>query len=128
MGKLGDSPHLLEHALLQQTGLLGRHHKVVSLVLVVDDVLQVDGGLLLQVQEELLVEDECHATDLLHPRLRIRVAVDEVGGDGYGQLSTKLFPLETWNRQCPCLTPATTIVQCIMVSPFHLDVHGPIRH
>ena len=75
--------------------LLGRHHEVVGVVLVVDDVLQVDTGGGAQVLEELLVEDEGHTGDLIYARLRLRVSVDEVGRDGDGQLAAKLLPTET---------------------------------
>ena len=56
--------------------------------------------------EELLVEDEGHATDLLHSRLVPGVVVGEVGGDGQGQLPTQLLPargrsarLQLWQAQ-----------------------------
>ena len=75
-------------------------------VLVVDDVLQVDARLLLQVQEELLVEDEGHARDLLHRGLGVGVPVDEVGRDGDGQLASELFPLETCTEPGKCVVTA----------------------
>ena len=71
---------------------LGRHHEVVGLVLVVDDVLQVDVRLLVELAEELLVEDEGDATDLLHPRLLLAVVVDEVRCHRDRELASKLLP------------------------------------
>ena len=65
-----------------------------GVVLVVDDVLQVDARLLPQVLEELLVEDERDAADLLHASLIVGVPVDEVCCDGDGQLASELFPFE----------------------------------
>lgn len=58
--------NLQKHTLIQQAVLLGRHDEVMCVVLVVDDVLQVYAGLLVQVLEELLVEYECYAADLWH--------------------------------------------------------------
>lgn len=51
---------------------------------------------LFKVQEEFLVEDECHAADLLYFGFRCGVPVDEVGRDGDRQLSPELLPFETW--------------------------------
>ena len=48
-----------------------------------------------EVLEELLVEDERHAADLLHAGLRRRVPVDEVCRDGDGQLAPKLLACES---------------------------------
>ena len=53
-------------------------------------------GLILEVLEELLIEDEGHTTDLLYLGLGRGVAVDKVGRDGDGQLPTELLPSETW--------------------------------
>lgn len=78
-----------------QTVLLRCHDEIVSLVLVVDDVLEVDPGGGVEVLEELLVEDERHAADLLHAGLGLRVPIDEVGGDGDRQLPAELLPRET---------------------------------
>lgn len=46
-----------------------------------------------------MVEDEGHAADLLHFGLRCGVAVDKVGGDGDGQLASKLLPFKTWSSE-----------------------------
>lgn len=51
--------------------------------------------LLSEVQEELLVEDEGHATDFLHFGLCCRVPVDKVGCNCDGQFPAELFPSET---------------------------------
>ena len=83
---------------LQQGLFLGRHHKVVCLVLVVDDVFEGDALGLVQVVEELLVEDEGDAGDLLDVALRLRVAVDEVDRDGDRQLAAELLPTEALNE------------------------------
>ena len=88
------STHLPENTFIEQTVLLGGHHEVVRLVLVVDDVLEVDARLGVKVLEELLVEDVGDARDLLHRRLRRRVAVDEVRRDGDGQLAAELLALK----------------------------------
>lgn len=52
-----------------------------------------------EVLEELLVEDERHAADLLHLGLRRGVPVDEVGRDGNGQLSPELLAPKPCKRQ-----------------------------
>lgn len=41
--------------------------------------------------KELLIEDEGHAADLLNLRLRRRVPVDEISGDGDGELAPELL-------------------------------------
>lgn len=51
--------------------------------------------LLFEVKEEFLVEDEGHATDLLHFGLCSSVPVDKIGCDGNGQLPPEFFPFET---------------------------------
>ncbi len=73
----------------------GRHDEVVRFVFVVDDVLEIDAGGGVELAEELLVEDEGHARDLLDARLGLRLAVDEVGRDGDGQTPAKLFAFES---------------------------------
>lgn len=111
--------HLKDDAFLQKVLLLRRHHKVVRIIFVVDDVLQVDswrtnvpgdgapegcpGGrfhtcVLPQVLEEPLVEDEGHAADLLHLGLGGGVPVFEVGCDGDGQLPSELLSSETFSH------------------------------
>lgn len=45
--------------------------------------------------KELLVEDEGHPANLLNLRLRRRVPVDEVGGDGDGKLPPELLAPKT---------------------------------
>ena len=55
-------------------------------------------GLLPQLLEEPLVEDEGHATDLLHLGLCRGVAVHEVSRDGDGQLPAELLALEPCDR------------------------------
>ena len=66
-----------------------------KLYLVVDDVLETDALGLVEVVEELLVEDEGDAGDLLDVTLRLRVPVYEVDSDRDGQLAPELFPSET---------------------------------
>ena len=72
---------------------LGWFHYFVP-YLVVDDVLETDALGLVEVVEELLVEDEGDAGDLLDVALRLGVTVYEVDGDGDGQLAPELFPPE----------------------------------
>ena len=67
--------------------------------LVVDHILQGNTKLVVEVVEELLVEDEGHSRDLLHMALRLGVLVDEVGGDGDGQLAPELLALETLKKK-----------------------------
>ena len=69
-----------------------------SLVFVVDDVLEVDALGFVQVVEELLVEDESDAGDFLHLTLGLGVLTDKVGRDGDGQFASKLLPLEPVQR------------------------------
>ena len=83
--------YLFHNSLFQQAVLLGRHDEVVRLVLVVHDVLQSDARLVLQVEEELLVEYEGHATDLLNVGLGGGVSVDEVSSNPNGNLSPELL-------------------------------------
>ena len=54
--------------------------------------------LLFEVKEELLVEDEGDAADLLDFGLCSSVPVDEVGRDGDRQLPPELLPFETWEK------------------------------
>lgn len=49
-------------------------------------------GLLFEVLEELLVEDEGHATDFLHFGLCCSVPVDKVGCNSDGQFPAEFFP------------------------------------
>jgi hypothetical protein len=67
----------------------------VSLVLVVNDVLQVDALRVVQVVEELLVEDESNAGYFFDLAFGLGVLPDEVGRDGDGQLATELFALKS---------------------------------
>lgn len=87
--------HLLQDFPVQQRVLLGRHDKVVRLVLVVDNVLEGDSQVFVERVEKVLLVDEGDAADLLHDRLGRRVRIDKVGRDGDRQLAAKLSPLET---------------------------------
>lgn len=69
------------------------------LVLVVDNILEVNTRGSVEFAEKLLVEDESDARDLLDACLRFRLAVHQIGSDGNGQSSAKLFPLETCQQQ-----------------------------
>ena len=84
------------HFLLQQTLLFGGHDKVVRVIPVVHNVLQIDARVLLQVLEELLVKNESHSTDLVAGRLLFCVVVHKVGSDGQRQLPPQLLPVEPW--------------------------------
>ena len=75
------------------------HDKVVSLVFVVDDVLEGDAELLIQVVEEVLLVHESNSGDLLNHGLGCRPSVPEVGGDGDGQLAAELLALETLKQK-----------------------------
>ena len=90
--------HLLYDAFDEKAVFFGCHHKVVRLVLVVDDVLQVDVCLAVQLAEELLVEDECNSADLLDTRLLLAVVVDEVRCHCDRQLATELLPPKSCHR------------------------------
>lgn len=83
-----------EDAFLEETVFLGGHDKVVGLVLVVDDVLEVDAGGLVEVLEEFLVEDVRDAGDLLDARLGLGVFVDKVCGDCNGKFSPESLSSE----------------------------------
>lgn len=74
---------------------LGSHDEIVSVVLVVHDVFEIDAGFLIQFLEKFLVEDKGHPAYLLHPRLGFGTLVDEIGSDGNRELTTKLLTLET---------------------------------
>ena len=93
-GRFSWPTHLNDDALCQQTLLLGSHDEVVRLVLVVHDVLQLDARRVIKIVEELLVEDERHAGDLVDARLSFRVPVHEVGRDRDGQLAAELLTAE----------------------------------
>ena len=88
--------HLQYDALDEETVFLGCHHKVVGLILVVDDVLQVNICLLVEFAEELLVEDKRDSADLLHPSLLLGVVVDEVRCHRDRELASKLLPSKTY--------------------------------
>ena len=75
--------------------LFGRHDKVVSLVLVIDDVLQGNAQVLIERVEKVLLVDEGDPADLLDDGLSSGVVVDKVGRYGDGELAAKLAPLET---------------------------------
>ena len=110
---------LLQHPFLQQALLFSGHDKVVRVILVVHDVLQVNACLLLEIQEELLVENEGHTRDLLHTRLCICVSVDEVGSDRNGQLAPELLPFET------CIQPGVFIAAfCSLLNITHVPTPG----
>ena len=47
-----------------------------------------------EIFEEFLVENESHATDLLHFGFRGRIAVDKVGSYGYSKFATKIPSFE----------------------------------
>lgn len=53
----------------------------------------------LKVLEKLLIEDESHATNLLHLGLSCAVSVYEVGGDCNSQLPTEFFSSEPCRRK-----------------------------
>merc|ERR1712223_1439922 len=88
---------LLQDLPVQQTMLLRRHHKVVSVVLVVDDVLQGNAELVVEVVEEVLLVDKGDPTDLVHNCLSSCPFVGEVRGDGDRKLATELLPPEARN-------------------------------
>lgn len=48
--------------------------------------------------KELLVEDECHPTDLLNLCLRRCVPVDEVSSDGNSKLAPELLTPKPWGE------------------------------
>ena len=107
--------HLQYNTLHQETVFLGRHHEVVRLALVVDDILKVNVRLSVEVAEELLVEDERYSADLLDTRLLVAVVVDEVGGDSDRQLTPELLPSET------CSSDDGGIVSCRSISVWGLE-------
>ena len=88
----GQEKEMSELSHSHSSGWANSGHK---LYLVVDDVLETDALGLVEVVEELLVEDEGDAGDLLDVALRLGVTVYEVDGDGDGQLAPELFPPET---------------------------------
>merc|ERR1712223_216885 len=88
---------LLQDLPVQQTVLLRCHHEVVSVVLVVDDVLQGNAEPVVEVVEEVLLVDKGDPTDLVHNCLSSCSFVCEVGGDGDRKLTTELLPPETRN-------------------------------
>ena len=63
--------------------------------LVVYNIFQGNAKLIIEVVEELLVEDEGDAGDLLDVTLRLRVPVYKVDCDRDSQLAPELFPPET---------------------------------
>ena len=66
-----------------------------GLIFVVHNVLQVYSRFSKEIFEEFLVENESHATDLLHFGFRGCIAVDKVGSYGYSKFATKFLPLKT---------------------------------
>lgn len=56
--------YIQKHAFIKKTVFLGRHHEVVSVVFVVNDVLQVYAGHFVQLFEEFLVKYESHSAYL----------------------------------------------------------------
>ena len=86
--------HLFKDSSGKKTVLFGGHNKVVSFILVVDNVLQSYSKLIVECVEEVLLVHEGHAADLLHHGFGRRVIVDEVGRDGDGQLAPELLTRE----------------------------------
>ena len=130
--------YLFHNSLFQQAVLLGRHDEVVRLVLVVHDVLQPDARLVLQVEEELLVEYEGHATDLLNVGLSGGVAVDEVSSNPNGNLSPELLSRKSFYKrknilcninntfkQCSQDTKWSTVKVYLLINSFiHSLIHS----
>ena len=74
--------------------LLGSHDEIMRVVLVVNDVLKIDASVGVQFLEELLIEDEGDAADLLDARFGFGALVDEVGSYGDGELAPELLAFE----------------------------------
>ena len=66
-----------------------------SVVLVINDVLEINTGLLVQLFEEFLVEDKGHPAYLLDPRLSLCTLVNEIGSDGNREFASKFLAPET---------------------------------
>ena len=86
--------YLFQDTLLEQTGLLGSHDKVVCLIFVVHYVLQLYAMLLCQGVEEVLPVDIGHSTYLWNRVLLLRVVIHKVCRNGESQLGSELLQPE----------------------------------
>ena len=97
--KLNNSFHLyLDNSSLDQTVFFGCHNKVMSEILVVDNVLQSDSSLKLKLFEELKIILLGQARNLLDSPLFWTVLVDKVSSDGYGHFGIQTLSLKTYCR------------------------------
>ena len=94
----GKQTHLFDYTFVDQRLLFGGHNEVVCIVFVIDDVFEINTGFAFQVEKELLIEYEGHATALFHFGLFSRVVVDKVGRDADGETTAELFAIEAWQR------------------------------
>ena len=85
---------MFDDAFFKERLPLGSHDKIMRVVLVVDNILQVNVGLVFQIEEKLLIEYEGDAAALLDLGLLRRPVVDKVGRDADGEAAAKLLPIE----------------------------------
>ncbi len=111
-----------QNASPQQRALRSGHHKVVRLIAVVDNVLQLNARLLLQVLEPLLVVDAADAADLRTVRLLLRPPVDVVGGEADCELSTAVV-----SRKVPAEGVSTAVAADDDVEGLAAEVAGYCR-
>lgn len=73
------------------------------LIFVVHNVLQIYACSIFQVLKKLLIKDERHSTDLLHPSFFLCVSVSEVDSDTDGKFTTEFFSFEAFQCCSPTI-------------------------
>lgn len=81
---------------------LGRHYKIVSFILVVDNILKINPSLFSQVCKKLLIENESHSTYFFNSSFFCCLAINKIASYANGKLSSEFFPLKSFQ----CITTA----------------------
>lgn len=87
--------YLFNDTLIDQTLLLGCHNKIMGIILIVNDILQIDSRFGVQIFKEFLIEDKRHAADFFYASFRFRSFVNKIRGDSDGEFASKFFTFKT---------------------------------
>ena len=98
-------PHLFQYSFLKQALFLSTHNKVMCLIFVINNVLQINTSVIFQVLKKLLIEDKCHSTDFLDSCLLFCVSVLKVLSNTYSKFTTEFFPFEAFQCRSPTICP-----------------------
>ena len=83
--------YLLQYTSIEQAWLLGSHDKVVSLIFVVDNILQCYSQLFGHRIEKILTIDICHSTNLRYRRFLLGIMIHEIHRDCQSEFGTKFL-------------------------------------